>query len=109
MAELTSELTPDQRDAYAAPGSLPRNALDVGLVTWPDRAQAAYELAVLDYLAGGQGTFGLDGVTVTIAAEHHLEDCPECRQGKHGNCTGWSLDTNTDELVECPCAEGGHL
>lgn len=42
-------------------------------------------------------------------AETHAEDCPECRQGKHANCTGWALDPDTDELVDCPCAEGGHL
>lgn len=36
------------------------------------------------------------------------EDCPECRSGKHPNCTGWALD-DADEMVECPCAEGGHL
>ena len=35
-------------------------------------------------------------------------DCPECRQGKHGNCTGWALDPDTDEIRECGCAQGGH-
>ncbi len=34
--------------------------------------------------------------------------CPECDTGKHGNCDGTALDTNADELVPCPCAEGGH-
>jgi len=28
--------------------------------------------------------------------------CPECRDGKHQNCTGWSLDAN-DNVVPCPC------
>lgn len=28
--------------------------------------------------------------------------CPECEQGKHGNCTGWALD-ETDREVECMC------
>jgi hypothetical protein len=35
-------------------------------------------------------------------------DCPECRQGKHVNCTDWALDPDTDEMVECECAQGGH-
>jgi hypothetical protein len=38
----------------------------------------------------------------------HPADCPECRSGKHVNCTGWALDEDSDELVECGCAEGGH-
>jgi len=28
--------------------------------------------------------------------------CPECRAGKHGNCTGWALGPD-DEMVACPC------
>lgn len=39
----------------------------------------------------------------------HPNDCPECQQGKHVNCTGWALDEDTDDMVECGCAEGGHL
>lgn len=38
----------------------------------------------------------------------HEDDCPECRAGKHPNCTGWAINPDTDEIVECPCAEGGH-
>jgi hypothetical protein len=38
----------------------------------------------------------------------HAEDCPECRQGKHDLCAGFAFDDN-DEMVPCPCAEGGHL
>lgn len=37
----------------------------------------------------------------------HEQDCPECRQGQHGNCTGWAIDDN-DEMVECECLMGGH-
>lgn len=29
--------------------------------------------------------------------------CPECRVGKHRNCTGVAFDDVTDEQVECPC------
>lgn len=39
--------------------------------------------------------------------ENHSNDCPECRAGKHPNCTGWALDEN-DDTVECGCAQGGH-
>jgi hypothetical protein len=28
--------------------------------------------------------------------------CPECRDGKHWNCTGWALDVN-DQEVDCQC------
>lgn len=28
--------------------------------------------------------------------------CAECRDGKHGNCTGWALDDG-DRLVDCEC------
>lgn len=38
----------------------------------------------------------------------HELDCPECRSGKHLNCTGWAVDRETDELVECECKVGGH-
>lgn len=37
-----------------------------------------------------------------------FNDCPECRQGKHGNCTNEALDPETDEIVPCECAQGGH-
>lgn len=39
----------------------------------------------------------------------HEDDCPECRQGKHQNCTGWAINEETDEVGPCPCEEGGHL
>lgn len=29
--------------------------------------------------------------------------CPECAQGKHDNCTGKTLDPDTDEMVTCGC------
>jgi hypothetical protein len=28
--------------------------------------------------------------------------CPECAQGKHNNCIGWTLDDEDNE-VECDC------
>lgn len=55
--------------------------------------------------------------TVNTLVEHmgavegfkHPRDCPECRSGKHQNCTEWAIDEDTDEVVACDCAEGGHL
>lgn len=29
--------------------------------------------------------------------------CPECRDGKCRNCTGWTIDTK-DDLIDCGCA-----
>lgn len=29
--------------------------------------------------------------------------CPECRDGKHGNCIGYALDPVRDEVVACGC------
>jgi hypothetical protein len=40
--------------------------------------------------------------------EPHADDCPECQSGKHVNCAGWAVDPDTDEIVECNCATGGH-
>ena len=30
--------------------------------------------------------------------------CPECQQGKHRNCIGWTLN-DADEEVPCECPE----
>ncbi|ASD52318.1 hypothetical protein QCN32_gp43 [Arthrobacter phage Niktson] len=29
--------------------------------------------------------------------------CPECRDGKHQNCTGQALHPVSDEIVACNC------
>jgi hypothetical protein len=29
--------------------------------------------------------------------------CPECRDGKHGNCIGYALNTATDVVGDCEC------
>lgn len=36
------------------------------------------------------------------------DDCRECREGKHRNCTGWAINPD-DEIVPCDCEAGGHL
>lgn len=33
--------------------------------------------------------------------------CPECRDGKHLNCTGWVIDER-DRVANCKCKERGH-
>lgn len=35
-------------------------------------------------------------------------DCPECTQGKCGNCDGTSWNPKADDVDTCPCAERGH-
>ena len=36
------------------------------------------------------------------------EPCPECAQGKHGNCDGTTWDNELDEPAPCPCEAAGH-
>lgn len=35
--------------------------------------------------------------------------CPECQQGKCGNCTGVGLDEDTDMFVDCDCEKHQHF
>jgi hypothetical protein len=35
-------------------------------------------------------------------------DCPECKQGKHINCTGQAL-TEDDQWTTCACLNREHL
>lgn len=42
-----------------------------------------------------------------IAEEQTLGICPECEQGKHGNCDGMALNA-LDNFSHCRCAQGGH-
>jgi len=34
--------------------------------------------------------------------------CPECRDGKHVNCTGWAVNEETDDVVDCHCPDPVH-
>ena len=34
--------------------------------------------------------------------------CRECRDGKHVNCAGWSIDEDTDAITDCDCTEDSH-
>lgn len=45
-----------------------------------------------------------------VAATFHppANECPECRQGKHGNCNGDSWDNEVDDFVDCACAARSH-
>lgn len=38
----------------------------------------------------------------------YAKDCPECVQGKHGNCDGVADLTDEDGLVPCVCALSSH-
>lgn len=38
-----------------------------------------------------------------------IDPCPECLQGKHGNCDGTTWDIVADEPTACPCATRGHV
>lgn len=42
------------------------------------------------------------------ALEHETKPCPECAQGKHGNCDGSAWCRSHDALELCPCAESDH-
>ncbi|AWY05303.1 hypothetical protein SEA_MEMENTOMORI_49 [Microbacterium phage MementoMori] len=42
-------------------------------------------------------------VVVTYEWPEPRPICPECRDGKHGNCTGEALHEATDVIVECGC------
>lgn len=37
-----------------------------------------------------------------------MNTCPECRQGKHANCTGWVIDDQTDDVANCGCVDQVH-
>lgn len=37
-----------------------------------------------------------------------VEPCPECHEGKHGNCDGTSWDKLQDGPAPCPCAVRDH-
>lgn len=62
-----TELTPDERDAYAAPGTYLRACLDSGVVPWPaTRDDARRELLLNDILAVGEGTLGDETLFLTV-------------------------------------------
>lgn len=37
-----------------------------------------------------------------------LNDNPECQQGKHLNCDGFTWDELSDVLADCPCLCHSH-
>lgn len=45
-------------------------------------------------------------IVVTFEWPEPRPICPECRDGKHRNCTGEALHEPTDEIVECGCQHG---
>lgn len=36
------------------------------------------------------------------------DPCPECMQGKHANCDGFTWDERADAPTACPCEKRGH-
>jgi len=49
-----------------------------------------------------------DELPLVLTSSADTPDCPDCVQGKHGNCDGLSWDNLRDELSDCPCALLGH-
>lgn len=49
---------------------------------------------------------GVDPAALLVPdAPAQLWACPECEQGKHGNCDGWAWDFDADEKTQCQCPE----
>lgn len=38
-----------------------------------------------------------------------LHFCPECSQGKHGNCDGTAWDNEADAPTACTCPDPSHV
>lgn len=58
-------LRPEQRDMYAKPGSLLRQALDAGVLPWPTLEEIQREDALADLISDGRTTLA-DGTAVTL-------------------------------------------
>lgn len=44
-----------------------------------------------------------NGTVATLPKPPAPDECPECLQGKHVNCTGQMIHRETDELIWCRC------
>lgn len=44
-------------------------------------------------------------ISQDILAQPKGPVCPECRDGKHGNCIGYALNAETDVVEDCACAQ----
>lgn len=44
-----------------------------------------------------------DEVADCVCTDPPRTKCPECRDGKHGNCIHEALTDDTDEFVDCVC------
>lgn len=63
-----------------------------------------------DLLAHGISVMG-DGSLEVDGLPFRLPDpltCPECRDGKHKNCTLWAYDDNDHEVM-CQCTDATHI
>lgn len=45
----------------------------------------------------------------TAVEDHEIEPCPDCKAGKHDNCTNEAFDPAADAVVPCPCAGRHHV
>lgn len=44
----------------------------------------------------------------SLKTKDDIPDCPDCVQGKHGNCSGTSWNNTLDRLDMCPCEVRDH-
>ena len=44
-----------------------------------------------------------DGTPAEWTETPEVFPCPECEQGKHGNCDGTTWDDEADRPAPCPC------
>jgi hypothetical protein len=76
---------------------------------WPHHLVLATPRALAEPITY-RGALGLrrldDAATARILTQLGEPACPECRDGKHRNCTGWALDAD-DKMVPCHCDHGG--
>jgi hypothetical protein len=63
----------------------------------------------------GEGTVHVPGDSTALVQEMSEYQppakpprCPECVQGKHPNCDGYTWDDELDEPTACPCDVAGH-
>lgn len=90
----TDELGVPHRQSKATPVALTPD--DPGYVSLEDLAEEARRMALSDSTEGA--TTVEDTITI----------CPECRNGKHPNCTERVLDLDTDKWVTCDCRDDSH-
>jgi hypothetical protein len=72
-----------------------------------DLAEVAKFAAFLEK-AGPPPPSGLTVADIKSRLQGGPPPCPECVQGKHPNCDGYTWDDELDEPTACPCDVAGH-